>query len=212
MDAFKLVRAAPLPLTVEPPILPVAATLPVTDWSAVKWLLMLSSATLPDNRASARVPEVTLDAFKLVKAAPLPLTVEPPILPEAATLPVTDWSAVKWLLMLSSATLLDKRESLRVPEEIFPALRFVSAAPLPLTVAPPIFPDDVTSPVTPRLPPTVALLVIAAEFSDARPDVETVERFVAPVTPSVPPIATLPLMLSELKLGVPVKVLLPLMV
>ena len=51
-------------------------------------------------------------------------------------------------------------------------------------VAPPL---NVARPVTPRVVPTVAELVIDALLSVASPDVERVEREEFPVTPRVPP-------------------------
>ena len=49
----------------------------------------------------------------------------------------------------------------------------------------------VADPVTPKVPPTVALLVTAALLSVAAPDVLNVESEVAPVTPRVPPTVAL---------------------
>jgi hypothetical protein len=70
------------------------------------------------------------------------------------------------------------------------------AAPDVLTV------DREVLPVTPSVPPTVALLVTLAELRVAAPDVLTVDRLVFPVTPRVPPTVALPVLLSVVELTV----------
>jgi len=52
---------------------------------------------------------------------------------------------------------------------------------------------SVVAPVTPSVPPTVALLVTPTELSVAAPLVDTVLSDVLPITPSVPPTVALPL-------------------
>jgi hypothetical protein len=51
---------------------------------------------------------------------------------------------------------------------------------------------NVAAPVTPNVPPTVALLVMAALFNVAAPEVANVDKDVAPVTPKVPPTLAFP--------------------
>jgi hypothetical protein len=68
----------------------------------------------------------------------------------------------------------------------------------------PTFRDaPVIAPVTPRVPPTVALFVTAAEFRVARPDVDTVDRVVLPVTPRVPPTVALLVTPKEFRVEAP---------
>jgi len=72
-------------------------------------------------------------------------------------------------------------------------------------VAPPL---KVARPVTPRVVPTVAALVMEALFSVARPDVERVESEELPLTPRVPPRVVAPV--PTVKVLVPVTDVLPL--
>ena len=72
-------------------------------------------------------------------------------------------------------------------------------------VAPPL---KVARPVTPRVVPTVAEVVIEALLSVARPDVERVESDELPVTPRVPPRLVAPV--PTVKVLVPVTEVLPL--
>ena len=71
-------------------------------------------------------------------------------------------------------------------------------------VAPPL---NVARPVTPRVVPTVADVVIEALLSVARPDVERVESEELPVTPRVPPREVAPV--PTVKVFVPVTEVLP---
>ena len=71
-------------------------------------------------------------------------------------------------------------------------------------VAPPL---KVARPVTPRVVPTVADVVIEALFKVARPDVESVESEELPVTPRVPPSVVAPV--PTVKVFAPVTEVLP---
>ena len=81
----------------------------------------------------------------------------------------------------------------------------------PLKVARPVTPrvdERLVAPVTPRVVPTVAELVIEALFRVARPEVESVESEELPVTPRVPPRVVAPE--PTVKVLVPVTEVLPL--
>jgi hypothetical protein len=66
-----------------------------------------------------------------------------------------------------------------------------------------VIPLVVVAPVTPRVPPTVALLVTPTELRVAAPDVFKVESEVFPVTPKVPPTVALFVIVAELRVAAP---------
>ena len=167
------------PSTVTPAFNVPVVVLPVT----AKSLFTVSSAP-----ATADPPPTTAEFVASVPELNAPVTVaEASVVAPAFNVPL--------IIVLPVAPSTVKRStgvgfvaSLMVKS---PALLIVTL-PLVFTSVVLTPPLNVDAPVTPSVPPTVALLVTAAEFNVARPLVPNVLSDVLPVTPSVPATAVLP--------------------
>src|SRR5216684_3478682 len=157
--------AAVLPRVVVP-----AKVLPVVF---VKLFAALSSGTLVDKRASAKVPVEMLVALSADRFAPFPLKLV------AETLPVNA------SFVPSSATLEDKRASARAPLEMLVALRLVRPEPFPVKEFP-VFPK-VFAPVNTLLAARVGTSVVS-RFSVTLPVLPPPVRSVPAVTPVIVPL------------------------
>jgi len=135
LPPLRLVKPAPLPLK-----LPQKGSQGGQGVGTNERLVAVQQRTLGVSRASARVPEVMVEAFRFVRPAPLTLVKPAPFPLKLPTnlfaalvrelTPLNVFEPAKVWLAVSRGTLFESRASARVPDVMLEALRFVRVAPL----------------------------------------------------------------------------------